>query len=218
MRTIPRKDADFDLVQNAITAIALTNVTQWQLDANWINTQFVPAKTKWTSAWNAYQHLPNRTMLITFTKNEARRKYEPLLRILVNNLKVNTKVSNDERAQMCIKIDSSSRTLMPIPIHSPGAYLELMEHGIVIIHFRSFEKKGKGKPYGVHGAEISWALLEYPPVNLSDLTNTSFKTRPPLTLTFDYSKRGQTLYFAMAWVNTRGEKGPWSRIMNVIVP
>ncbi|MDR2362267.1 MAG: hypothetical protein LBD91_06005 [Prevotellaceae bacterium] len=29
---------------------------------------------------------------------------------------------------------------------------------------------------------------------------------------------GKTVYFALRWENTRGEKGPWSDIMSATVP
>jgi hypothetical protein len=50
------------------------------------------------------------------------------------------------------------------------------------------------------------------------LTHSAFDTRSPLKLQFENDLRGKTLYFAMRWENTRGEKGPWSPIMSVIIP
>jgi hypothetical protein len=33
-----------------------------------------------------------------------------------------------------------------------------------------------------------------------------------------FPQRGKTVYFALRWENTRGEKGPWSEIMSAIIP
>jgi hypothetical protein len=43
-------------------------------------------------------------------------------------------------------------------------------------------------------------------------------TRTPYTFPFEYDQRGQTVYFALRWENTRGEKGPWSEIHSTIIP
>jgi hypothetical protein len=43
-------------------------------------------------------------------------------------------------------------------------------------------------------------------------------TRTPFTLEFSGHERGKTVYFALRWENTRGEKGHWSPIQNAIVP
>jgi hypothetical protein len=39
-----------------------------------------------------------------------------------------------------------------------------------------------------------------------------------MTLAFEGHDRGKTLYYALRWENTRGEKGPFSPIAAVIVP
>jgi hypothetical protein len=35
---------------------------------------------------------------------------------------------------------------------------------------------------------------------------------------FENDQRGKTVYFALRWENTRGEKGPWSAIQIAIIP
>jgi hypothetical protein len=70
----------------------------------------------------------------------------------------------------------------------------------------------------VHGAEIAWAILDTPPVNWDALTHSSFDTHTPFRLTFGGDQRGKTLYFALRWENTTGEKGPWNEIQNAIIP
>jgi hypothetical protein len=39
------------------------------------------------------------------------------------------------------------------------------------IEYRDSEKTGRGKPYGMHGAEIVWAILDAPPTHIGELTN-----------------------------------------------
>ena len=78
--------------------------------------------------------------------------------------------------------------------------------------------EARAKPAGQHGAEILWAILDAPPAHLGDLVHSAFDTHSPYTLSFDESERGKTVYFALCWENTRGEKGPYSPIESAIVP
>jgi hypothetical protein len=66
--------------------------------------------------------------------------------------------------------------------------------------------------------ELAWAILPAPTVDWKELIHSSFDTHTPLRLTFDGTERGKTVYFALRWENTRGEKGPWSEIMSAIIP
>ncbi|MDR0749421.1 MAG: hypothetical protein LBF62_07605, partial [Tannerellaceae bacterium] len=76
----------------------------------------------------------------------------------------------------------------------------------------------KGKPAGQHGVEIRWAFSEEPIDSTSRLTNSAFDTGSPAILTFESQEHGRTIYLALRWENTRGEKGPWSGIATAIVP
>ncbi|MDR1887143.1 MAG: hypothetical protein LBQ70_04430 [Prevotellaceae bacterium] len=88
----------------------------------------------------------------------------------------------------------------------------------ISISYRDKDERGTAKPKGVHGVEVGWAILDSPPTDWSQLTNSVFDTRTPVKLVFSGEQRGKTLYFALRWENTRGEKGPWSDIHNAIVP
>jgi hypothetical protein len=78
--------------------------------------------------------------------------------------------------------------------------------------------KSKAKPAGQHGAEIRWAILDTPPVDVKELIHSSFDTRTPFTLEFEGHECGKTVYFCLCWENTRGEKGPWSKIVSAVIP
>jgi hypothetical protein len=145
--------------------------------------------------------------------------YEKSLRILVKNLQSNTHVTPDDLRGMGIVVPSSSRTPSPVAVDSPDADADTSTIGRVGIHF--FEKGSrhkKGKPAGQHGAEIRWAILDTPPARWDELIHSDIDTNSPFTLIFEHDQRGKTVYFALRWENTRGEKGPWSEIQNAIIP
>ena len=41
--------------------------------------------------------------------------------------------------------------------------------------------------------------------------------RSPHTLDYDFSERYHAAWYALRWVNTRGEKGPWSEIISAVI-
>jgi hypothetical protein len=88
----------------------------------------------------------------------------------------------------------------------------------VIIYYRDQFDKGIARPKYVRGAEIVYAILDTPPTDWAQLTNSVFFTKTPAKLSFSGDCRGKVLYFALRWENNVGEKGPWSVIYNAYIP
>ena len=216
-RTIPPKDANFNVWQHIFATSVLINRTRWQLDINWLESLFDPARDKWNDIWALYENPGTRTSLVIADKIDHRKVYEGYLSTLVSNLKVNTLVTDKERREAGIVINDTKPTPVPKPTTFPVATIDTSLQRHITVHFRDSEKSTVGKPYGIHGAEIKWIIaVEMPKV--SELTNSSFDTRTPLTLEFDDDQRAKTIWMCLRWENTRGEKGPWGTMLNAIIP
>jgi hypothetical protein len=217
-RTIPTKDVDFHEKQEVITSKTKPKLTTWGISKPWFDEKVAPAKEDWVSAWTDYQDPTQRTPYITFVKNEKRKVYEKLLRILVKMLDSSPLVTDDDRRSMGIVIRDTTRT----PVKPPKTYPEFTVDSSMIrclrILFWDLGSKSKAKPHGVHGAEICWAILDTTDVTVDQLVHSSFDTRSPFRLTFSDHERGKMVYFCLRWENTRGEKGPWSEIVSAIIP
>jgi hypothetical protein len=104
----------------------------------------------------------------------------------------------------------------------PGSYPEAETDTSVIrqltIHFWDSITKKRGKPHGVHGAEIRWAILGHEPLTVEELINSAFDTASPFTLKFDESQRGMRVYFCLRWESTSNLKGPFGEIYSAIIP
>jgi hypothetical protein len=74
------------------------------------------------------------------------------------------------------------------------------------------------KPPGQHAVEMCWAILDAPPAGPEELFHSCVDTRSPFRLEFSGHERGNTVYFALRWENSRGEKGPWGEVWNAIIP
>jgi len=215
-RTIPLKDADFNVWQNTITAEAIANATAWLLDQAWVTSILTPASTKWNAAWAAYENPTTRTPLITATKRDVRAEYEILLKILVANLKVNTRLTDDDRRAVGIHIKDTKPTPAPTPTTYPVLKIDTSTSRRLIVNFRDSASNSLAKPKGVHGAEIRWIIADQQPT-VEQLTNSTFDTRTPYTLIFTGEQRGKTVWICARWENTRGEKGPWGDMESGII-
>jgi hypothetical protein len=218
-RSIPEKDIDFQRAQQIIVATADAHRVQWNLDFAWLDADLLPKKAEWETAWAAYENPATRTPTITFTKNEKRKAYEKPLRLLVRSLQSNVRVTPDDLHGMGIAVPSSARCPAQVAADAPDINVNTSIIGRLIIYFftRGSRYK-KGKPAGQYGAEIRWAILDAAPARWDELSHSEFITNSPFTLVFEHNQRGKTVYFALRWENTRGEKGPRSEIQSAIIP
>jgi|GEM_PF-1771410 len=73
----------------------------------------------------------------------------------------------------------------------------------------------RGKPPGVSGAEVWVKLIEAgqpAPTDPAVLSFLKLTSRPTVRTEFRAADGGKTAVYMLRWVNTRGEKGPWSEI------
>jgi len=215
---LPKTDLEFNQKQDTIVTMTTTYLVPWEINASWFNGTLLPAQESWESCWAAYVDEATRTPNDTFLKTEARKTYEPILRQLVAQLLASPLVSDGQLNLMGLHRRPHESTPVPVPQTHPVAEIDSSEPSQLTIHFKNAGSESKAKPFGVHGAEIVWDFGAEPPVDPSDLTHSTFDTNSPMTLAFNGADRGRTVYFAVRWENTRGEKGPWSMTYSAIIP
>ncbi|MDR2140149.1 MAG: hypothetical protein LBP50_11465 [Tannerella sp.] len=222
--TLSAQDAQFNIEQRVITDKVTLNVTPWSIPEPWFSSTVLPARTGWETAWATYNVNPaERTQSMTFAKNAARNVYEPMVRQLCTLLVGNPNVTDADLETMSIygRRQGKHYPHVPIPTDVPDFRIEQALGHRLLVHFHAHEQERKSsvaKPHGVHGVELVYAELETPPTSYDDLTKSAFDTASPYTFTFDLPDAGKTLYVALRWENSRGEKGPWSNIQSAIIP
>jgi hypothetical protein len=65
---------------------------------------------------------------------------------------------------------------------------------------------------------IRWAILPGAPESVEELKEMVFDTKTPHVFVFTDLERGQWVYCAAAWQNSRGELGRWSDIVSTVIP
>jgi len=186
-----------------------------QSDYTPVHDAFVDFEAKLARAEDPETHTPGAVL----AKNQARKVFEKALRPFIKAwIAFNPSVTDEDRLNMGLTVHKDHSTPVPDPTTFPEAMVVLPAAGIVQIHFRDQDADSKAKPFGVHGCEVGWAVLETEPEDWDDLNHSSFDTHTPINLTFSGHDRGKNLYFALRWENTRGVKGPWSIIQSAIIP
>jgi hypothetical protein len=221
MRTndfIPKSDPVFLIWIKTLIAYLQTKFSLWGVPKAAV-TEVNDLIPPFDSALALAENPATRTKVTVQAKKTARKNLESKARILLKAyVTYNPAVTDADRDVMGLPIHKTTHTPVHEPTTVPEAEVKLPSPGVVEIHFRDAGSKRKAKPKGIHGAEIAWAILSAPTTDWNELNHSTFDMRTPQRLTFDGTERGKTVYFALRWENTRGEKGPWSEIMNTIIP
>jgi hypothetical protein len=211
--------------QSGMTIAYLTpeNLTKFGIMGNalnWYQTEFLFRHGTFAAAVDDWMNPAERTPKKTAALTTAEKAFVIVYRQLYTGyLKGNPLVTDEDLVEMGMpKRPSGGKTPPRKPDTLVVATADTSKPAIVIVHYRDAKKATKAKPKGVHGVELGWMISDIPPVDWSQLVHSVFDTRTPIELVFTGEQRGKTLYFAMRWENTVGDKGPWSEIYSVIIP
>lgn len=215
---LPDREQDFvDLCEKWKAAFKeQTNITAfgWDMDAV---TEAMSAIHIFLTARAAYEE--NNSTKNRQAKDEAKEAAMAAMRDFANtSIRYNKKMRDEDKAVFGIKAPDRTPTAVTEINSYPEAEGDTSVLRQVTIHFWDNVTKKRGKPHGVHGAEIRWALLDRPPASVEELTKSDFDTASPLTLKFDESDRGKRLYFCPRWETKTNIKGPFGEIYSSIIP
>jgi hypothetical protein len=176
-------------------------------------------RNTFAAALEAASSSASRTPGKVQAKNDAHKALEKEVRQAIREyLAYNHLLTNEQRQDLGLTVHDSKPTPVPVPTTKVETKVTWPAPGVVEIAFHDSEVEGRAKPYGVHGAEFIYEILDTPPTQWHELTNSTFDTRSPIRLSFENDQRRKALYFAARWENNRGEKGPWCEIRETSIP
>lgn len=215
---IPTGDAEFNLWAQALLAQAVANATPWGILAADV-TALTTSQTVWTNAFAKASNKQNRTAADVKAKDDAREAFTKLLRKFIAQwLSNNSRVADSERQRMGLNVKSKTRTAAPAPTSSPIASIDFstrLQHTISFVDERT--PQSRAKPEGVHGCEVWVKVGGEAPKSATEMTYLATDTATPYVTIFEGEQIGQTAWYMLRWVNTRGERGPWSSTIGAIV-
>jgi hypothetical protein len=152
-------------------------------------------------------------------KDEAKEATKNNMRDFANtSIRYNKLMKEEDKRYYGIHTPDPTPTPVPEPATFPEAEPDTSVIRQVTIRFWDSGTKKRGKPHGVHGAEIRWALLDHPPASEAEMVNSDFDTASPFTLRFNEGDRGKRLYFCLRWETTTNLKGPFSEFYSAVIP
>jgi hypothetical protein len=173
--------------------------------------------TMWTVAYEPTlkPHVPSQTL----AKNEARKAAEKVVRPFIAQWLMFHQVSDEEREDVGVHNPKTGRDPVPAPSTVPELSVSAGLPRQIVVAYRDKGSTHRGKPEGIHGIEIRWALLDKPPTNIKELTNSSFDTNSPLSLDFEEEDRGKRIYLVGCWeIEREGIKGKFGDIVSAVIP
>ena len=179
------------------------------------------ALVTWAAAYPAHVAAQQRAEGARQAKDAARRELERQVRPISNFVQTYFNTSNADRAEMGITVRDTSPSPAPAPTTRP---LALVQSGQRLTHqLRLVDESTptrRARPAGVLGAEV-WVKLvdadQPTPTNPAALTFLTMTTKPTFRADFKPGEGGKTAVYMARWINTRGEKGPWSEITTATV-
>ncbi|MDR0428152.1 MAG: hypothetical protein LBH12_06065 [Dysgonamonadaceae bacterium] len=215
---IPENDEKFLVWLKNLTAYISQKYETWNIpvaEIHPLNAQTAAFETALHAAMNP----ATRTKAAVQAKNDTRNTVKSTIRMFLKAyVTYNRAVTDSDRDNMNLPIHKKGRTPAPIPKGYPFFRIDSSVIRRLSIYFYDSANEKRRKPEGVHGAEIRWGFSDVPVVEPEKLIYSGFDTASPYTIEFTGEDRGRTVYIALRWENTRGEKGPWSEIYNSIIP
>ncbi|MDR1591974.1 MAG: hypothetical protein LBS16_03710, partial [Prevotellaceae bacterium] len=124
-------------------------------------------------------------------RKEARDVLEKALRkAIAEYLTNNHKVTDEDRDNLGLPIHKTSHTPIPVPTTYPDYSVATDVLRRLTVHFHDHNSEHRGKPAGISGAVIHWALLDTPPKSVDELNHSALDTSSPFTVEFSEEQRG----------------------------
>ena len=215
---IPAPDAEFNAWLSNFVTYASANEVALGLVVGDL-TAITTAQTSWSGALAAHVTAQQGAKSATQQKNADRAAVVSLVRALVGQLQASAEVDDTERAALGITVADTVPTPTGPPTTRPllmAGCIQRLQHTIAFMDETT--PTSKAKPAGVLGAEIWVKVDDPPPVDPdTDLRFLGVDTRTPYLAQFSGADGGKPAHYMARWVNTRGEKGPWSETLTVTI-
>ena len=151
-------------------------------------------------------------------KDDARGRYTTLIRSAVGQMQKNPDVTDTQRAAMQITVPKTGHTPASTPTSRPVGKIDTSERLRHTINFTDeATPTSRAKPDGVAACEVWLAIGTTPPAGPDAMHLQAVDRSTPYVMDFDSADAGKTAYWALRWVNTQGEHGPWSATVSATI-
>ncbi|MDR2563949.1 MAG: hypothetical protein LBC98_08420 [Prevotellaceae bacterium] len=214
---IPAGYSDLATWLKNMIAVSKLGLSRWQVSAGKLD-PVEAASDEFSSANDAAESSSASKVDRQLRKDKATVVKKEVRKFVNANLRYNENVTNEDRLALGLTVPDPHHTPIPPPATYPICKIDTSIIMRVTVLLYDGAKTTHSKPHGVHGCEIRWALFDGVQSVPDGLAESKFTTKSSYTFKFDEADRGKRLCFRARWESTTGEPGPWSEMLNAVVP
>lgn len=194
------------------------NLVAWGIQAFEL-TEWEPELAAFTAAVNKLKEPENRSPVNTRIKNDARSALEAKARNFIQGrLYHNSKITPADLLSVGLPVHDTHPTHHPAPkswVALSGRPTNNRQHTVSALD----QKTGtKTKPDDAYGVKYAYEIRETAPESPEDLRHSLFSRKTTHVFDYDEKEKGKKAFYAARYENAKGEGGPWSEIVELIIP
>jgi hypothetical protein len=185
----------------------------------WYDSVYFPKLLTYNTEYGLWVNPATSTPLVHDDLRDAENAFFPVYRDFYGMVKTSPLVTNADLEGMGFSPRPDGNRSRH-PVNEMFININVIPFGAYILKI-GFENRDTGSStvhYYLTGAVIFFNVSDTPVTDPNELKQFVLATHSPYKLVFDPSQRGKKVYIAARWQNRRGEKGPWSEIICVVVP
>jgi hypothetical protein len=216
---IPPPDDKYDHWAKSLVAYLTTDATAPALDAA-TKTALTNALTAWETPYTTHVQAQKAALTAAQAKDDARAVSEAVFRQIIGDIQNDPATTDVQRTAMQVTVPKDGRT--PVGEIETYPVMVKIDTSTRLIHRLFFADSetpnSSAKPGGAKFCEIRMQLAGTAPIDPETMAPLAMESRAPHRNDFDPGDEGKTAYYAMRWLNTKGQPSPWSPIYNTVVP
>jgi hypothetical protein len=214
---IPTKDDAFHTWQQNLVSYLNAHLAVFGLVAGDM-TPLGPIQGIWAAAIASNLAAQDAARSAASYKDASRQTLEAALRALVARIQANPTVTDANKLAAGLPSRDKTRTPASVPTSRPVATVDAGQRLAHVVRYRDESKsKSNAKPKGVMGCEIWVKVGPTPPADPSECRFLGLQTATPHLEEYAGADGGKLAHYLLRWVNTRGEKGPWSETVSATI-
>jgi len=144
-------------------------------------------------------------------KNESKLSLLLIARPLLQYIKDNAGVANDDKVDLGLNVNGTVKTRVPPPNTAPTLKIKAATTRQHVLTYRDAADENKrGKPAGVAALELFCQISATPDGVAENAKFVALLTKQPFVMDFLASDVGKYARYWARWVNAKGVPGPWS--------